>query len=361
VLLTYAGRDYRLAPGESVLDGLTRHGVLLPSACRAGACQACLLRATSGDPGAAARAGLKPALAADGYFLACQARPVTGLEVAGGQDLITPAVLTGRRWLAEDVLAVWIRPRRPVSFRAGQHLTLHRAGGIARAYSIANLPAEAARDGLAFHVRVYPGGAMSGWLAQARPGTEIGVGVPAGECCYLPGTPMAPLLLAGTGTGIAPLVAIARDAAAQGHYGPVVIIHGAVCPERFYLGEFGPAGPAHSAGEPRGDTPVQPGITAGQPGITAGQPGIPGTARWRACALSRGEDIVTVAGEELARLADLGGVRAFLCGDPASVATMRRALFLAGMPLKHICADQFLPSPPPPPAAVAAGVPAASA
>ena len=40
---------------------------------------------------------------------------------------------------------------------------------VIRAYSIANLPAEAARDGLEYHVRVYRGGAMSAWLAGAAP------------------------------------------------------------------------------------------------------------------------------------------------------------------------------------------------
>ena len=47
---------------------------------------------------------------------------------------------------------------------------------------------------------------------------------------------------------------------------------------------------------------------------------------------------------ELASLGDPGDVRAFLCGGPDSVTAMRRVLFLAGMPLRHICADEFLPA-----------------
>lgn len=276
VRLSYAGQDYHLDPGESVLDGLARHGVRIPSACRAGACQACLLKADTGDPGAASQRGLKPTLAARGYFLACQARPASDLAVRSGRDAATPATLVATRWLSHDVLAVWLRPRRPVSFRAGQHTTLDRGDGVIRAYSIANRPAEAARDGLEFHVRVYPGGAMSGWLATAAPGARLAIGVPAGECFYTPGAPAAPLLLAGTGTGIAPLLAIARDAVAHGHSGPLIVFHGAAEPGRLYLGtplvEPSPAQPGRGKRDRLHPVGGQPLVAVGNDGHDSLQP-----------------------------------------------------------------------------------------
>jgi CDP-4-dehydro-6-deoxyglucose reductase, E3 len=317
VLLTFGGRGYELRAGESVLEGLARNGVGLPSACRAGACHSCLLRAEAGDPGEAGRSGLKPTLRASGYFLACQARPVTDVTVApAASDILTPATLARSERLAADVLSVWLKPGQPVSFRPGQHVTLHRGGAI-RPYSIANLPAEADRDGMEFHVRVYPGGAMSGWLAGARPGAELGIGIPAGECFYLPSAPGAPLLLAGTGTGIAPLLAIMRDALAQGHAGPVVVVHGASDPARLYLGEHPPRCCAANDGGSQ--------------------------IRWRACARSRGEDIADAAVTEFAALADPAAARAYLCGGAGSVARIRRALFMAGMSLRAIQADEFVP------------------
>ena len=316
MLLTFGGRGYELRAGESVLEGLARHGVGLPAACRAGVCHSCLLRAESGDPGEAGRDRLKATLAASGYFLACLARPVTDVTVAPAADVFTPATLLRRKWLAPDVLAVWLRPRRLVPFRAGQHVTLDRGCGVIRPYSIANRPAEAARAGLEFHVRVYPGGAMSGWLAAARPGAKLGVGVPTGECFYLPGDPAAPLLLAGTGTGIAPLAAIAHDALAQGHHGPAVVIQGAAEPARLYA-----AGPL-VRGHVRHD---------GRPAV-----------RWRSCVRSRGEDIGDVVVAEYAALTETAAARAYLCGGAGSVARMRRALFLAGMPLRSIQADEFV-------------------
>jgi CDP-4-dehydro-6-deoxyglucose reductase len=317
VLLTFGGRGYTLHAGESVLEALARNGVGLPSACRAGACHSCLLRAEAGDPGEAGRKGLKPTLAASGYFLACLARPVTDVTVTPATcDVFTPATLVRSERLAADVLAVWLRPRRRVDFRAGQHVTLSRPGGVIRPYSIANLPAEADRDGMEFHLRLYPQGAMSGWLATVRPGAELGIGVPAGQCFYLPGNPAAPLLLAGTGTGLAPLLAIARDAQSHGHTGPVVVIQGASELVRLYLDEHVP--PGHTDGRPH--------------------------ARWRTYVRSRGEDLAAVAVEEFAALADPAAARAYLCGGAGSVARTRRALFMAGMSLRAIEADQFLPA-----------------
>ena len=328
MLLTFDGRDYELRPGESVLDAMSRQGVTLPSACRAGACQACLVRSVRGDPGAEARRGLKPAWQAGGYFLACLARPGQDLTVAApGQETLTPATLAGISAIGPGVLRVLVRPDRPLSFLPGQHVTLH-LDGICRTYSIASLPDRTGLASLELHVRVFPNGAMSGRLTRAAPGDVVTLGVPAGDCWYLPadgddcGEPgTGPLLLAGTGTGIAPLLAIARAAAAGGHPGPVALVHGAARAEGLYLGRSLPAVLARAA-------------QAGGTDVT-----------WRTCVLGEGTDIAEAALAEAASLAaDPGLVRAYLCGGPGSVRRMRRALFLAGLPLAAISADLFVPA-----------------
>jgi CDP-4-dehydro-6-deoxyglucose reductase, E3 len=314
--LTFEGRDYDLRPGESVLDAMARHGVGLPSACRVGSCQACMVRSVRGDPGPDARRGLKTTWLASGYFLACLARPSCDLTVAEpGDDAHIPARLIGVRPMGPDVLQVLVRPDGPLDYQPGQHVTLSRAGGITRIYSIVSLPAESARTGVELHVRVYPAGAMSGWLARARPGTPVSLGCPAGECFYVPGNSAGPLLLAGTGTGIAPLLAVARSALAQQHRGPVVLIHGAAGPDGLYLGRAGP------------------------PALTGP------VVSWRTCVLSDGQDIAAAVTAELAALTcPPGSVRAYLCGGARSVSRMRRALFMAGMSLADIYADRFVPA-----------------
>jgi CDP-4-dehydro-6-deoxyglucose reductase len=330
--VTFAGRHYELRPGESVLEGMARHGVGLPSACRAGACHTCLLRAESGDPGEAGQRGLKPSLAARGYFLACLARPPADLAVGmAGHDVMAPATVAGSRWLGPDVLALRVRPLRPVPFRAGQHVALDRGSGRVRVFSIASLPAPSWPADLEFHVRVRRGGALSGWLAEACGGAVLRVGTPAGDCFYLPGSPQTALLLAGTGTGIAPLLAIARDALRSGHTGPVTVIHGAATPDRLYLGERLPAGLT---------APAAPTGPAGPGGPARPAPAV----HWVTCARSRGEEITEAVLAELRRGPGPAATRAFLCGGSRSVAAMRRALFLAGMSLRDITADEFVPA-----------------
>jgi CDP-4-dehydro-6-deoxyglucose reductase, E3 len=318
VRLTVSGDDLEFQRGETVLHTLTRHGIGVPAACGAGVCRACLLRVVHGDPGPDGRAGLEDAMRADGYFLACMARPATDLTVAlAAEDSFVPAELLSVTPAGARVIRVRIRPRRPLDFRAGQHLAVRNGAGVARVYSIANLPAQARRDGIEFHVRVYPGGAMSEWLAGAAPGTPISLGRPSGACCYQPDDGGAPLLLAGTGTGIAPLAAVLRDALARGHRGPAIIIRGAADAGGLYPGPFLPP-----AGEDAG----------------------PASVRSRVCLLSRGEDIVAAATAEFSRLSQPAAARAYLCGGPQVVARMRRALFLAGLSLRRIHGDEFAPA-----------------
>jgi ferredoxin len=57
--LTFEGREFELAEGESVLDCLDRNQAGVPSFCRNGVCQSCLLRAEEGEVPSVAQAGPK--------------------------------------------------------------------------------------------------------------------------------------------------------------------------------------------------------------------------------------------------------------------------------------------------------------
>jgi CDP-4-dehydro-6-deoxyglucose reductase, E3 len=339
--LTVGQRHLDLDASETVLQALDRHGIELPAACRSGVCQACLVQAVHGNPGPASRAGLRDSLTERGFFLACKARPAGDLIVAlAGDEAFTPAAVQSIEFVTGNVLRVWLTTARPLEFRAGQHIALRRPGGITRVYSIANRPADAAEVGIELHVRFYEGGAMSSWLARAQAGAMLSVGTPAGSCWYRPDDGSAPLLLAGTGTGIAPLIGIARDAVSHRHRGPIVILHGVCTPDGHYLDSL------MDSGWPR-------------------------QVRVRTCTLSAGQDITQAALEELAAMQELaappegtgldkpaaqravaaqpgtGQVIAYLCGGPGAVHRTRRALFLAGMPIGRIHADLFRQAAPP--------------
>ena len=317
----HEGRWYPLEQDESVLDGLLRQGVNVPHSCRAGACQSCLMRAERGEVPAKAQVGLKETLKAQGYFLACACRPESELEVAGaGTELRVPARITSLERLSDSVLRVRLRPEERFEYRAGQYVSLLRADGLARSYSLASLPHE---EELELHVRRVDGGLMSGWLFDvARLGDVLDLQGPTGECFYVPGRPEQPLLLAGTGTGLAPLYGIVRDALAQGHTGPIWLFHGAVEASGLYLVEE-----LRALRSRYSQLEYRPSVLRGaeRVGVSVGA-------------------LDVLLKEACPRPV---GWRAFLCGAPDLVLSLRKKLFLAGLSLKEIHADAFLPSTPP--------------
>lgn len=308
----YDGVALHRAEGESVLDALLRAEVSVPHACKAGACGSCLLRclepATLPPP---AQAGLKDTWKAAGYFLACVCRPDGDIVVGPvGQDVRIWAEVASIEPLSDSVLRVRLSPRDAFEYRAGQYVTLIREDGLARSYSLASLPED---DALELHVRVYADGRMSQWLArEAESGTALQVQGPSGDCFYTDGRPDQPLLLVGTGTGLAPLVGIVRDALRRGHRAPLYLVHGAVAAGGLYLqDELAQLASRHS-----------------------------GLRVWRTTLDADGP----IEGVLKARLPALSGVRAFVCGDLDVVRVLKKHIFLAGAALSDIHSDAFLPS-----------------
>lgn len=322
----FSGQSYTLAENETVLDALLRGGVAAAHACKAGSCGSCMMRATAGDLPEPSQVGLKDSWKARGYFLPCVCRPGSDLAIAPvGADARTRARLVSLDRLSADVLKIRLACEGPFDFRAGQYVTLIRESGLARSYSIASLPDE---GDVELHVRLIPGGRMSGWLRDdARLGEAITILGPSGECFYVPGREDQPLLLAGTGTGLAPLWGIVRDALRCGHRGPIHLFHGAVQAAGLYLvDELRGLASAHPQVE------YIPTVLHGE--VSTGFAGGPGFA------------VGSIDRVILERLPKLGGWRGFVCGDEGIVRTLKKKLFLAGMASRDIYADPFVPAAP---------------
>ena len=310
--IQWEGQQILLSPTESVLDGLLRAGVAIPNSCRAGVCQSCLLRASSGQPGAASQAGLRPTLIEQSCFLACVCHPTQDLTVeAPGAGVRSTARLLEISRLSDTVIRVLLQPEAPHAHHAGQYLTLFREDGLARSYSIASLPDESA---LELHVRIIQNGRMSSWLAEdAVPGTQVSIQGPAGNCFYTEGSIDQPLLLAGTGTGLAPLYGILRDALAHGHQGPIWLYHGALNQQGLYLqAELEDLAANHS------NVHYQPALLDTHGPVTG---------------------VISSAHPQLK------GWRGYICGDPSIVNQLKKSVFLAGMASREIHSDAFVPAP----------------
>lgn len=235
-LLTFKNWPYLLADDETVLSCFLRHGLDYPNSCQAGICQSCLIKASKGVIKPSWQEGLPETLKAQGYFLACLAKPASNLQLESPDtaECEADAVITDIEQLTHNVLKIKLLVDNLSNWIPGQYLNFINSEHIIRSYSIANIPEH---DGyIELHIKLYPNGAMSRWLQErSRIDTAIRLRGPFGKCYYYnPDRLPFDMLLAGTGTGLAPLIAIIKSAISQGHHGNITLVHGGCIDEDIY-------------------------------------------------------------------------------------------------------------------------------
>ena len=230
------------APGESVLDAALRHRQHLPHECRFGACATCRIKIVEGavsydefPP------GLTPEEAAEGYALACQARPVSDIVISPARRLppcSEPArhlaTVTGMRPLGDDVLhlALEVPPEAELLYRAGQYINILLPDGGHRSFSMASRPHPQALD---FHIRRIPDGRFTSRQAeQLRPGDRLTVDLPHGTFCFH-AEDYRPIVMVATGTGLAPLKSMLESLMDDGDCPPVSLYWGMRTETDLYL------------------------------------------------------------------------------------------------------------------------------
>lgn len=235
----FEGNDYTLNEGESVLACLLRHGVNYPHSCKTGTCQSCLSRANPDEINPAWQVGLKPTLSAQGYFLPCLATPKHNMTVKlpKAEEVAVEAVIHELFYFNHNVICLRLKIADLTPWVPGQYLNLVNPEGVVRSYSIANQPVE--EGYIELHVKCLPEGQMGAWLTHvATPGMKVSLRGPMGDCFYSnPNCDVFPIVLVGTGTGLAPLLGIAQMALSQQHAGQIVLIHGGINDSDLYQDE----------------------------------------------------------------------------------------------------------------------------
>lgn len=319
--IRFESQALECAEGESVLQCLLRHEVSINYSCQSGACQSCLLRVIGGDVPAKAQAGLRETLRVDKYVLACQCVPSADIEVARPdlEGLIVESSVLSVERMNARVARMRVMPVKPSRYRAGQFFNILH-DGASRSYSAASVPDADAF--IEFHVARIDAGKVSGWVHDdVRPGDTVTLMGPQGHCFYTPGDQAQPMLLAGTGTGLAPLYGIVRDALQQGHSGEIRLFHGSLDPAGLYLVDE-----LRALAREHDQFHYHPCVLRGE-----GPDG---------CVTGSLDEVV------IAQTGTLRGWRAYLCGHPDMVKLLQRKVFMAGVSMKEIHADAFLPSAP---------------
>lgn len=224
-----------LENNESVLDGLLRSGFSVPYGCKAGDCQSCKMVAKKGSVPAAAQKGLTDNEKILSEFLSCSCYPESDISVAFSDDdesTSHTAILKDITPLNDHILKLVIESE--IDYFPGQYLTIWLDNTTARCYSIASI--KNASNLIELHIKLIPDGAFKQHLdKQLNIGSTLNITGPYGDCFYSESAKEAPLLLAGIGTGLAPLYGILQDAISKEHQGDIHLVTAAKNDDQLYL------------------------------------------------------------------------------------------------------------------------------
>ena len=218
------GGAFDCAADDTVLRAALRAGLGFPYACNVGSCGNCRFELEAGEV-EHARADAPAWTDRDrerGRWLGCQSRPRGDCRIKVRLDpeavpAYPPARMTGRLTevvaLTHDISEFGFALDGPDGFRAGQYALLEPEtvrGG--RAYSMCNLPGEGEWR---FQIKRVPGGAATGVLFDdLKPGDAVAIDGPFGHAYLREDRPRDLLLVAG-GSGLSPMISIARVAIAS--------------------------------------------------------------------------------------------------------------------------------------------------
>jgi benzoate/toluate 1,2-dioxygenase reductase component len=316
------------ASTETVADASYRAGVNIPLDCRDGACGTCKAYCESGrfQSGFYIEDALTEEEARNGFCLPCQMKPVSDLVVriasASTACKVRPvnhrAEVVEAREASPTTYELILRLDAPggIAFLPGQYVNIDVPGtGQSRAYSFSSRPG--ARE-VSFLIRRIAGGAMSGWLARAKPGAAVSFTGPYGSF-YLRDL-VRPVLMVAGGTGLAPFLAMLEQLCATGLSQPVHLVYGVTRDEDL----------------------------VGTERLAAYASLLP-SFTWAACVADeasayphRGFVTGFIADKRL----NEGDVDVYLCGPPAMVEAVRQSFATRGVAPANFHAEKFNPSQP---------------
>ncbi len=333
VILQPSQHQFRVEPGQTVLEAALAAGIVLPYSCRNGACSTCKGKVVAGEYKAGPYPAqiLSPEELAQGYTLFCQACPASDMvvettEVRLASDIQIrklPARVQAMERVVPDVMIVKLQlpATVPFPYYAGQYVQLILQDGRRRSYSMANAPHTGSP--LELHIRHMPGGV---WTDQVfgvgeRPMKErdiLRLEGPFGSF-FLREDSVKPIVLLASGTGFAPIKAIVEHMLSTHIQRSVSLYWGVRRPRDLYMDALA-----------RSWEQVLPGLRY-VPLVSDALPEDHWTGRTGLVHTAVMQD-----------LPDLSNYQVYSCGAPLMVEAARREFSLqCGLPPEEFYADAF--------------------
>jgi CDP-4-dehydro-6-deoxyglucose reductase len=329
-----SNRSFTMQREETVLSAAIAANIGLPYGCKDGACGSCKCKLLEGRVihGAHQLKALSAEEEAAGYLLTCCATPQTDLvieakQVVGLGDFPVvkmPTRVTSLSRVAPDVMVLRLQlpATHSFGFRAGQYIEFLLKDGQRRSYSMANAPhavKEAGVNGLELHIRHMPGGLFTDQVFSTLKEKDIlRVEGPFGTF-FLREDTDRPIVLLGSGTGLAPLKAIIEHMRHAGINRPTTLYWGCRSKADLYLHDWALQQAAELSW-----LHYVPVLSEAQPeDAWAGRTGF-------------------VHQAVLADLPDLSAHEVYACGAPVMVQSARADFTTqAGLPPEYFYADAF--------------------
>jgi ferredoxin-NAD(P)+ reductase (naphthalene dioxygenase ferredoxin-specific) len=231
ILIQPLQRVLSVRPGVNLLEALRENQVPVSYSCTAGRCGTCRCKVIEGEVLESGPDAIRPQSGEESYVLACQTfltEPCT-IEIPEPDEIVVhparilKASVESVDDLTHDIKRVRLKPAKPLEFSPGQYAQLQFTPNHIRPYSMSGL----AHDRLLeFHVRVFAGGRVTGYIAsELKPGDQVRVSGPMGSA-YLRRKHTGPMLCVAGGTGLAPILSIIRGAIQDGMANPIHLYFG---------------------------------------------------------------------------------------------------------------------------------------
>lgn len=310
-------------PKETLLQAALREGINFPHSCRVGGCASCKCKLVNGKVKELTETGyiLSDDELDQGYILACQSVPQTDVSIEvdlaaqQARRRVTGRVVSQDK-LTHDITRLRVQLDEALAYKAGQFadISIESMSGVSRSYSFAT-PVQPDSQ-VSFFVRRVPGGVFSSAINDGNVvGQSVSVDGPVGNFWLRPSD--APILLVAGGSGLAPVLALLKEALAHDVSRPVALLFGAREERDLYaLDEI-----QEMARQWRGPFKFMPVLSAAAADAT-----------WQG---ERGLVIDKIP------MVMAAGTHAYLCGPPPMIDSAVALLKLHGIPAEHIHADRF--------------------